>query len=288
MVTGAYPKGPGPRRIIGAVTVLGRVLLLPFRPGAAAARLEGRPAALLFALVAPSLLGAALAATGCSAPDAAATACSLLLVVAGMGLLGAAACQPASLLAGARRPVWAALPACFVAAGWAPLLFAALAAAMVALGFGPSAPLAASLALLGWGVVLGIGLVGAGDAEPGRRLVASCLGLVGTLLGLWLALALATAHLVLAVPAPVAEWGFERGDLLLVRRQSTALPGSLVVVQAPGSPEVAFGRIDAHGMPIPARSGAGVWSRKPDVLGRVFFKLGAGRAGPVGIPGHSP
>jgi hypothetical protein len=204
-----------------------------------------------------------------------------------MGLLGAAACQPAALLAGAARPLWPAFPACVVAAGWAPLLFAGLAAAMAVLGLGPAAPLAASLVLLVWAAVLGIALVGAGEAEPGRRLVASCVGLVGALLGLWLALALATAHLVLAIPAPMAGWGLERGDLLLVRRQNSAPAGSVVVLQGPGSTGMLLARIDPAGALVPPRPARWAESTNPDVLGRVFFQLGGGQARSVGIPGQS-
>jgi hypothetical protein len=199
------------------VPLLRALLALPVSTSAARA-LDGRPAALLFALAPPLAAGAYLLARGCRAEDAAATAAAILLAELFAGLGGVAALGAAASFAGARRASFGRLPSCVAFAAWFALLMAALTALLSA--FGPFAALFAALVLLAWGVAWGAGrILAEGGGDLGRALVASCAGAAGAIAGLALAAAVARAQLVAVGPevAGGATGGIPLRTLVLQR-----------------------------------------------------------------------
>jgi hypothetical protein len=232
------------------------LLLFPARPGAAAAALP--PLAGLAAPGPPLLLLAYLAARGCRLADAGLAAAGLLLVVLGLGLGGWLASEIA------RRVLAGGAPrrgphVCLVFAAWSATLFAL---ALLVTG----SALAAGLGVLVWGVVAGTGVV-AGDAEPGRALVASCTGASGAILGVLAIGFLVHEHLVMVLPS-------DRGTAL-VRRGDGGEPGALVLARDPVSTTLFLARRRAAGLEPDAKPPPGPpagWA----VVGRVFFFFGTG------------
>jgi len=266
------------------VSTLRAVLLYPIRPGDTARALAGRPLVLLLLLVPPAAAALGLLSRGVSIADAGATGLALLLVLVGLTLGGACASWPGARVAGARLPLRALLPVCAVAAFWAPLLLVALAFGLRAVGAGPAAVLVAALLVLLHGVACGFGIVRGDEVEDaGRGGVASCIGLSGALLALWIFLTGIQGSLVFVVRAPVpleASAGgstIEAGDLLLFRRCDRAPPGSLVLMRERGGREGVFARIRDAGDPVPLGTGPENSRLSPewDIAGRAVFVFGA-------------
>jgi len=235
------------------------LLLFPARPRAAAAAL--RPAAALAAPGPPLFLLAYLAARGCGLPDAGLAATGLLLVILGLGVGG----WLLSVLA--RRVIAPDAPSrgphvYLVFAAWSATIFFLM---LLALG----SALGAGLSVLVWGVVAGTGVV-AGDAEPGRALVASCAGAAGAILGVLGAGFLVHEHLVMVLPS-------DQGTVL-VRRGEVDEEGALVLAHDPASATLFFAWKRAAGLEPEAKPPPGPpagWT----VIGRVFFFLGKGPPG---------
>lgn len=232
------------------------LLLFPARPRAAAAALT--PVAGLAAPGPPLLLLAYLAARGCRPADAGLAAAGLLLVILGLGCGG----WLASVLA--RRILAPDAPrrgphVHLVFAAWSAALFVLV---LLALG----SALAAGLAVLVWGVVAGTGVV-AGETEPGRALVASCLGASGAILGVLAAGFLVHERLVMVLPS-------DHGTML-VRRGEVGEEGALVLARDPASATLFLARkgpegLEPEGKPPPGPPAGWV------AVGRVFFFFATG------------
>jgi len=252
------------------------LLLFPVRPAAASARLRDSKAASLAPLVPGLAAGAYLASRGCAAADAAAGGAALVVVVAGLAAGGTAGCYPARRIVGLPFDVATFLGPCLAFAAWTPILFVAALAAARTVGAGPVAALASGLTLLVWGVVAGIGVLGGESIRDyGRGLVASCLALAVSLMGLWLGLVVVAARLVMAVPAPVDADGFRAGDLLLVRVEADVAAGELALLVAEGR-EALLARADGAGGfdPVGAAASRIRDMRGLQTRGRVFFRSG--------------
>ena len=272
------------------VSTLRAVLLYPVRPGDTARALAARPQVLLVLLLPPLAAGLGLLILGVGLEDAAATGLALVLVLLGLTLGGACASWPGARIAGARLSVRALLPVCAVAAFWTPLLLVGLALALRAAGAGPAAVLVAALLVLLHGVACGFGIVRGDEVEDaGRGGVASCVGLAGALLALWLVLIGVQGTLVFVVRAPVTlessaiESPVDAGDLLLFRRTERAPSGSFVLMRERGGSEGVFALTSRAEAPVALGTGLEIkqLSSDWDIAGRAIFVFGASRWSPI-------
>jgi len=258
------------------------LLVFPLRPGDATRALEGRAGRAAVLPVAVALLaGAFFRMRGAAWADAGAVAgavTALSLALAAGGLLGV---WPARLLL-ARGFTWRDhAGGCLAAGAWTGPLFVGILALATAAGAGPTAPLAAGFAVLVWGVVAGIGIVGGQDHDDqGRALVASCVGFAASLGALLGVLVLVQGHLLLVWPAAVDEPPVAAGDVMLVRPTVDPPAGSLVLVRNNQGTTVLARRGSEEGIAVPdpgSRGARGPW--RP--VGRVFFAFGGWGGRPV-------
>ena len=235
--------------------------------------------------------GLFLARQGCDAGDALWSALTVLRY-----LFAIAACGTLFSLVAVRimdrAAGWKAMfgPAC-AAVAWAPFVFLLLLALYRATGAGAPAALYAGLTLLLWGVAAGTGIIGGEEGgEPGRLLVASCLGLSGCILGMFIAHRAPPPAPVLHERAPFTSDGIARGDFLLVRRGKNVPTGAIVLLRKRGSRQPLFARVAPDGKlaligKVDARPNM---LREWDIMGRVFFRLGSWHATDVVPSKQSP
>jgi len=267
------------------------LLIYPFAPGIAARRLQGAWAGAVVPLVVTASAAVYLAEHGATTGDALAAAASLLRLLAGLSIGGACAAWIGARLAGREASARELAGPVLAAAGWAPCVFLAFLALAMAAGAGAATGVYAGIALLIWGVSAGIGIVaGEEECEPGRLLVASCLGLGGVLIGLWIALAAPPAPGVQAIRAPVPEAGIRAGDFLLVRAGNAPSDGALVLLRDPRSREAVLARRDRNGTLTPVGEIQVGPEKLQDwnIAGRVFFRFGTEGGGIVGPGEQSP
>ncbi|MHC4342209.1 MAG: hypothetical protein ACYSX0_18595, partial [Planctomycetota bacterium] len=202
-------------------------LLFPIRPARAAHQPSVHRPGLLAPLLPALDLGIYLSLRGCSGGDAAVAAVAMLLAIGGLGVGGALGSLAAARLTESTVGPVRRLGQSFLFAAWAALLFLFLICCGLLFGAGPASPLLAALILLAWGVFAGAAiLAGERQAEAGRALVASCVGLSGALAGLWLALTLVQAQFLIVVPSP------ENAKSLLVRRQGAVRTACVTLQEA--------------------------------------------------------
>jgi len=168
-------------------------------------------------------------------------------------------------------------PAC-AAAAWLPFAFVTLLGIADALGAGAAAGLYAGLIVLVWGAAAGMGAIAGEEApEPGRLLVATCIGLTGCLVGLGAMHRVPPAVPVTAVRAPFDGRNIRQGNILLVRSDPDARGPCVVLLREAGTAEAAFAFLDPNGN----RTVLGDVTLQPKMLqdwniaGRVFFRFGS-------------
>jgi hypothetical protein len=262
------------------------LILFPFVPTRAAERLAGSWLGAIVPALALLSVAVYLKAKGGGTGDVAAATVGLARVLGGVALGGLGASWIAARVAGREASMRALAGPVLAAAGWAPAVFVVFLLLMHAGGASSAAALFAGIALLIWGVAAGFGIVGGEEeCEPGRLLVASCFGLGGVLIGLWVALAAPPAAPVQLVPSPVAREAIRPGDLLLVARSDADAEGDLVLLRDPGSHEAALAVRDRNGSLTPvgpiqvSREKLQDWN----IAGHVFFRFGAG-GGEIVVP----
>jgi hypothetical protein len=218
-----------------------------------------------------------LLAYGAGAGDAVASAASVLRYACGLAVGGTIFSVAAMRLLD-RDAGWKDLfgPACGAAA-WSPIVFVVLLWIFARAGMGPTAALYAGLLLLFWGVVAGMGIIGGNEGgEPGRLLVAACLGVTGSLAGLAVAHQIPPPVAVMALPAPFDDGTVRRGNFLLVRRTPDPHAPAMVLLRETGTREAIFAVIEKNGKrrPLGDTSATPKMLQDWNVAGRVFFQLG--------------
>lgn len=223
-------------------------------------------------------------------PDSTWAAATVLRVFLGMVFGGLLASWIGARLVGRAAQIRQLIAPVAVAAGWAPLIFLAFVWIGNVMEAGAASALYAGIALLIWGIAAGLGIIGGDDEpEPGRLLVASCLGFGGAILGAWTAHEMPPAPWVQAVPAPVSEGPFEQGRFLLIRAESVENRAAYLLMQDPDSSEAilvtrsATGELSAVGKIRPESA----MFKKYDITGRVFFQIGNSDAGSVSLGGQT-
>ncbi|MGH7163470.1 MAG: hypothetical protein ACREID_08290, partial [Planctomycetota bacterium] len=127
---------------------------------------------------------------------------------------------------------------------------------------------------LAWGAWAGVGLVATDrEPEPGRGLVASCVGLTGALAGLAVAAWAVQAHLFAVLPAP------DDGRPLLVRVGSRFREAEVVLVGGGEGSGLALRRVVRGGFEPLVPAGAERAPAAPVVLGKVVFRFGGAWGG---------
>jgi len=234
------------------------------------------------ACVLPFLFAAVIAlclmVAGVHSGDAWVTAATFLRYVLGLAI-GGTSLGMLSLRIVGRDATWKDLlgPSC-AAAAWAPFVFVTFLGIAQLAGAGAASGLYAGLLVLLWGAAAGMGIVGGNDAvEPGRLLVATCLGLSGCLFGFWGSHQLSPEVSVTAVRAPFRTSDIRPGNVLLVRSDTTPVASSVVLLRETGTREAVFVTIDRNGYRTPL--GKLSIERKMlqdwNIAGRVFFRFGS-------------
>ncbi len=267
------------------------LLYFPILPTIAARRLQGSRIAWLMPLL-PSIATAVfLQVHGCSADDAWMTAATVLRYVLALALGGTLASVVGARIID-RAAGWRDMfgPAC-AAAAWSPIVFLLCLQVYGATGAGTEAAIYAAITVLLWGAAAGIGIVGGSEGgEPGRLLVAICLGLSGTLLGIWASYRMPPSAPVMHERAPFTAGAIRTGDFLLARRGKYVQSGSVVLLRKSDSPAPLF----ALAMPDGTRRVLGKPTKTPqtlsewDISGRVFFRLGGWSDSGVVSPEQTP
>jgi hypothetical protein len=227
-----------------------------------------------------------LRAGGASGVDATWAAATILRLFFGMIAGGAIASWIGARLIGRAALVSQVLGPAAVAAAWAPVVFLAFLWLGNAMDAAAASGLYAGIALLIWGIAAGFGIIGADEEpDPGRLLVASCLGFGGAILGAWAAHESPPGLWVRAVPAPVSEGGIEQGRFLLIRTNSAETGAAYLLLQDPDSREAvlvtrsAAGALTAVGEIRPDSR----MFKKYNIAGRVFFQIGGPGSGSVAL-----
>jgi hypothetical protein len=255
------------------------LLLFPLIPTIAARRLQGAWHAAIVPVAVCAAVSGYLASHGVAGADALWSGASLLRVLLGMFVGGLVAAWIGARVVGRAASLRELAGPSLAAAGWAPCVFLLVVGIGHAASAGVAAGVYAGIALLIWGIAAGLGIIaGEEECEPGRLLVASCFGLGGVLIGLWVALAAPPAPWVQAVPAPVTEAPFTAGDLLLVRTEKSAESAGLFLLRKPDSREAVVVRRDGNGSltPFGAIQVGSEMLQDWNNAGRVFFQYGTG------------
>jgi hypothetical protein len=259
------------------------LLLFPLRPGDASRALARRPWGLAAPLFPCFALATWLWMRDCPTRDIGPITFGLLLLLVGLGAGGALGSLPAGFVSGAVRSPWRMLSPCFAFASWTALLFTAVLLVLILIGAGGQSVLFAGFFVLGWGVAAGTAVTTTEEgSEGGRALVASCLGLAGSVGGLWLALLVVQAQFAFVLPAPVEHGPITSGDVLVVRPESRVTDsGELVFLRDPGSGSVVLAELDIDGenVFIGLDKTAPLLSTNWDTLGRVCFAFGGSGGG---------
>lgn len=253
------------------------LLLFPFLPAPAARRLQGSRVAVALPLLFAVLVGGFFVVAGAGTNDAVAVGLTYARYVYGLAL-GGTVFGILALRVAQREATWKDLvgPAC-AAAAWLPFAFVTLLGIADALGAGAAAGLYAGLLVLLWGAAAGMGAIAGEEApEPGRLLVATCLGLTGCLLGLGAMHRVPPLVPVTAVRAPFDGRIVRQGNILLVRSDPDARGPCVVLLREAGTEEAVFVFLAPNGN----RTVLGDVTLQPKMLqdwniaGRVFFRLG--------------
>ena len=253
------------------------LLLFPVVPSIAARKLQGAWIAAVVPLVVAAAVAVYLVLHGAATSDSAWTGATLVRIFAGLAIGGAGASWIGARVVG-RAASWTELagPA-LAAAGWAPCVFIVFLGIGQMSGAGSAAGVYAGVGLLIWGIAAGFGIVGGeDDSEPGRLLVASCFGIGGAIIGLYVAYAVPPEPWAHAIRAPVSDAPIRAGSLLLVRTTQSAGP-AVILLRKPNSREAVLARRSANGSLTPL----GEIQLEAETLqdwnnaGYVFFQFGA-------------
>jgi hypothetical protein len=266
------------------VSSLSAILLFPFVPSIAARSLQSARWVVLLPVLTTAAAWIYLLAGGASAADAGWAAATVLRLYAGLILGGVLASWIGARIVGRTARLSQLWGAASVAGAWAPLVFLAFLWFGNVVDAAAASALYAGIAVLIWGVAAGFGII-SGDAEPeaGRLLVASCLGIGGSILGVWAAHEAPPRLWVRAVPAPVSEGPIEAGRFLLIRTNSAENNAAYLLLSDPASTEAVLVRRSPSGVtePVGEIRPESRMIQKFDIAGRVFFQIGGSFAGSV-------
>ncbi len=253
--------------------------LFPLQAADAARAVRGRIFPGLFVLTPPLLAAGYLLVMACGVADALAMGATIAVVLACIAAGALCFSIPASIVAARPFPMFSSVGLYLLWAGWAGVLYPLLVAVLGLAGVGALGPLAAAFALLIWGVATAMGVIGGGEAEGGRSLVAACIILTGALAGLVSGILVAgTLTLPGVHPAPAAAVDFGPGTPLLIQPGEPVEEGALYLARDPGTGAIVFARCRSGRLePLEGISEA----LDPTPLGRVFFHFD----GLGGVPG---
>jgi len=253
------------------------LLFFLFAPTLAARWLASSRVACAFPLLVAACIALALLGAGVETGDALATSLTFLRYSYGLAVGGALLSVVGTRLIGRTASVWDVFGPASAAAGWLPFAFVGFLGLAHLAGAGATAGLFAGLLLLLWGTAAGIGIIGGDDGgEPGRMLVAICLGLSGCLIGFWGAHSAPPPASVMVLRAPFESGAIRPGSVLLVRSDPAPPASALVLLREAGTREAVFVQLRADGSRIPL----GEVTLAPQMLqdwniaGRVFLRLG--------------